>query len=441
MSDQSVLRTNQHLNSQFTFVMHTINNNYNKEVGYSSHHNSMFNAIFFQLQQQNEQLRQIPKGVVQEAEAKIKSPGKTTTILNTVYTQNKKAVSPKKNNEDWTEFVEADILEHLNLPRALTLGSKQINQDTGLATFPNLLTRKKKTTEDGYRVLEIEIDLGKNILYQCSTADGLEQAYSHHTNARASLRPFYYNQSMKKRRRRLELSYRKGSGRLAAYERKISSAKKPIVFVGDRGHGFGSRIKTVGEQVNRETDYKMKFVMPFVNSVSYVNDRFQIYWDVPFDFYDCSNMNIQHRQTSNAKFAEIGFLEIEAVETKPFLQQLLATTTILYDLKIDEAKSPREFMTFGVMVYGSIVEYYIHQYHPPQSSTAQSSSYSFKLIQKCTLPTLSSTCTHMLSLEYLIYYNKLMEDSLARDSDIHKPYLYSLIDNVFTPIVTLLNLD
>lgn len=60
-----------------------------------------------------------------------------------------------------------------------------------------------------------------------------------------------------------------------------------------------------------------------------------------------------------------------------------------------KAKSPREFMTFGIMVYGSIIEYYIHQYHPPQSSTeappSTSAPYTFKLIQKCTLPTLSST--------------------------------------------------
>ncbi|EIE80505.1 hypothetical protein RO3G_05210 [Rhizopus delemar RA 99-880] len=39
----------------------------------------------------------------------------------------------------------------------------------------------------------------------------------------------------------------------------------------------------------------------------------------------------------------------------------------------------------------------------------------------------------MLSLEYLIYYKKLMEESLARDSDIDKPYLYSTIDCGFIP--------
>ncbi|KAI8643845.1 hypothetical protein BD408DRAFT_463702, partial [Parasitella parasitica] len=99
--------------------------------------------------------------------------------------------------------------------------------------------RPQKTGTEFWRWKRI---LEKNSLYQCSTSDGLEQAYSHHTNARASLRSFYYNQSMIKRRRRLELSYRKGSDRLAAYERK-SCCKKPIMFVGDRGHGFGSRIK------------------------------------------------------------------------------------------------------------------------------------------------------------------------------------------------------
>lgn len=115
--------------------------------------------------------------------------------------------------------------------------------------------------------------------------------------------------------------------------------------------------------------------------------------------------------------------------------------------RVVKAKSPREYMTFGVMVYDSIVEYYIHQYHPSQSSTAAisarlSSSYIFKLIQRCTLPMLSNTYTHMmLSLEYLIYYKKLMEESLARDSDIDKPYLYSTIDCGFIPTVTLLNLD
>ncbi|KAI8639040.1 hypothetical protein BD408DRAFT_435499 [Parasitella parasitica] len=106
--------------------------------------------------------------------------------------------------------------------------SKQTNQDNILATFTNLLARKKKTTGNGYRVLEMGKGLGKNNLYQCSTADGLEQAHSHHTNAHASLHSLYYNQSMTKRRRRLEHSYRKGSDRLAAYEKRSPGVKSRL---------------------------------------------------------------------------------------------------------------------------------------------------------------------------------------------------------------------
>lgn len=200
-----------------------------------------------------------------------------------------------------------------------------------------------------------------------------------------------------------------------------------------------------------------------------------IYKDVPFDFYDSSDMSIQHRQTSDAKFVEIGGLEIGGVEIKPFytaatdidndIVRLGEITKRMLHRRVMKAKSPRELITFGIMVHGSNVEYYIHQYNPtPSSSSTTSSStstssssiptaaaaatpapsslYSFKLIQKCTLPALSSTYTHiMLSLEYLIYYKKLMDDSLARDSDINKPYLYSPNNSIFSPTVTLLNLD
>jgi hypothetical protein len=177
---------------------------------------------------------------------------------------------------------------------------------------------------------------------------------------------------------------------------------------------------------------------------------------VPFDFYDCSNIGIQHRQTSDAKFVEIGGLGFGAVEIEPFrkaaasidndIVRLGEITKRMLQRRVIKAKSPREFMTFGVMVDGSFVEYYIHQYHPPSPSTAavpspSSPSYTFKLVQKCTLPTLSIACTHMmLPLEYLIYYKKLIEDSLTRGSDIDKPYLYSPIDCIFTPTVTLLTL-
>ncbi|KAG2196295.1 hypothetical protein INT46_008379 [Mucor plumbeus] len=163
--------------------------------------------------------------------------------------------------------------------------------------------------------------------------------------------------------------------------------------------------KPMEDKDNRETDYQIKFVVPF------------------------------HRQTSDAKFVEIGSLGFGAVEIEPFhtaaasidndILRLGKISKRMLHRRVMKAKSPREFMTFGVMVGGSVVEYYIHQYHLPSPSTAaisssSSPSYTFKLVQKCMLPTLSN--------------------SLTRGSDIDKPYLYSPIDCIFAPTVTLLTL-
>ncbi|KAI9356465.1 hypothetical protein BD770DRAFT_390283 [Pilaira anomala] len=181
-------------------------------------------------------------------------------------------------------------------------------------------------------------------------------------------------------------------------------------------------------------------------------------------------MSILHRQTPDAKFVEIGGVEIGTVEVKPFntstvdidndIVRLGEITNRMLHQRVLKAKSIREYMTFGIMVYGSVVEYYIHMYHPPITSStaaAQSSSraaaaaattqsppsYEFKLIKKSTLPTLASTYTYMmLSLEYLVYFKKLMEESLAQDTDIHKPYMHNSPDDcVFKPTVTLLKLE
>ncbi|KAI8641782.1 hypothetical protein BD408DRAFT_467729, partial [Parasitella parasitica] len=110
----------------------------------------------------------------------------------------------------------------------------------------NSLTRKKKTNEKGTEFWRWKRILEKIVFINAQQLMVWSKPISYHTNSRASLRSFYYNQSMIKRRRRLELSCRKGFHRLAAYEKKSSGAKRLIMFVGDRGHGFGSRIKRHG---------------------------------------------------------------------------------------------------------------------------------------------------------------------------------------------------
>lgn len=136
-----------------------------------------------------------------------------------------------------------------------------------------------------------------------------------------------------------------------------------------------------------------------------------------------------HMQSSSRSVA----WKLGAVEVKPFLPFLVdidnaivrlgKITKRMLQVRVSKAKSEREFFTFGVMVYGSVVEYYIHQYHLSAAAASSSTStltptpspvYTFELIKSCTLPTLPTTFIHMyLSLEYLIYCKKLMEDSLA----------------------------
>lgn len=95
-------------------------------------------------------------------------------------------------------------------------------------------------------------------------------------------------------------------------------------------------------------------------------------------------MSIQHRQTSDAKFVEIGGLEIGALEVKPYrtpavdidndIVRLGEMTKKMLHRRVVKAKSEKEFVTFGVMIYGSTVEFYIHQYHPSQPTTTETTT-------------------------------------------------------------------
>lgn len=146
---------------------------------------------------------------------------------------------------------------------------------------------------------------------------------------------------------------------------------------------------------------------------------------------------------------EIGGMEIDAHKIQPFntaaadidnyIVRLGEITKRMLYRTVIKAKSTKESMTFGVMTYSSIAEHCIHQYHPPKPSLASTSaSDTSKLIQRCTLPTLSSTQTYrMLSLEYIMYCKKLLEDSLAQNSDTDKPYLFSYMDTGTIPTIFL----
>ena len=80
-------------------------------------------------------------------------------------------------------------------------------------------------------------------IHQCPTVGELQEAISHHCNAREKLRLFYYSNSQRKQRRRMELEKRRFYDKLAEVKRKSSDAKRSTVIIGGRGHGIGSRIK------------------------------------------------------------------------------------------------------------------------------------------------------------------------------------------------------
>ncbi|KAI8063418.1 uncharacterized protein B0P05DRAFT_581120 [Gilbertella persicaria] len=208
---------------------------------------------------------------------------------------------------------------------------------------------------------------------------------------------------------------------------------------------------------NMENDYKIKYVVPFVNAAFDVHDKLTVYWDAPLNLYTNSNMKIQKRQTTDAKFTAIDGTEIGVVEIKPFNTpsktvdedrvRLAEISKKMLHKRILAAKSEKEFITFAIMIAGNDIEYFVHEYKPQELTASNedgidnAKKYTFRLLKNSILPTLSKTFSHMsVSLESLFHYKKMMAKSIASTSDIEKPYLYRDSCKEFEPTVTLLKL-
>jgi len=135
----------------------------------------------------------------------------------------------------------------LKLPESHTVGPQQIAQRTGLTSYMSSLVNKKKRTAAGHQVMEAEERLSGCSIHQSTTVEELDRNYQVHEQCRESVRSFYYSNNQCKRRRHLELSKRRAHDRIAAAEQKASGSKEGgkalVMFIGDRGHGVGSRIK------------------------------------------------------------------------------------------------------------------------------------------------------------------------------------------------------
>ncbi|KAG1174573.1 hypothetical protein G6F70_000994 [Rhizopus microsporus] len=207
---------------------------------------------------------------------------------------------------------------------------------------------------------------------------------------------------------------------------------------------------------NMENDFKIKYVAPFVNAAFDVNDKIVVYWDTPLNLYVNSNMKIQRRQTTDAKFTTIDGIEIGVVEIKPFNTpfeiveedrvRLAEISKKMLHKRILAAKSEKELNTFAIMIAGNNIEYFVHEYNPQESTAASrdgiNAKYTFRLLKNSILPTFPKTFSHMsILLESLLHYKKMMAKSIASTYDAEKPYLYRDNYKQFEPTVTLLKLN
>jgi hypothetical protein len=121
-----------------------------------------------------------------------------------------------------------------------------IDHQTGGKKMRRRLERAKRTKK-GRKVRDIEMNLSKASLHDAKSVDGLKQRYDQFKEAKQPLRDFYYSEKRLKDTRHYKLQKRKVLDQLCSEERSYvtgKSKKKPVLFVGDRGYGVGSRIKS-----------------------------------------------------------------------------------------------------------------------------------------------------------------------------------------------------
>jgi hypothetical protein len=86
-----------------------------------------------------------------------------------------------------------------------------------------------------------EKTLTQNSITHATSSKEFQGGVSVHKSFNPSMREFYYSSSFSKRRR-LETSKRRFKNKIAFKERKFCSSN-PLMFIRDRGHGIGSKIR------------------------------------------------------------------------------------------------------------------------------------------------------------------------------------------------------
>ncbi|KAI9262954.1 hypothetical protein EDC94DRAFT_561190 [Helicostylum pulchrum] len=142
-----------------------------------------------------------------------------------------------------SEFHESD---YLSLPKIFEIYSKDIDHGSGQKKIRQHLIRSKKESIVGQEVQKLELDLCKEDISSARTTADIDNWYEKQKSARDPLRNFYYSSKRDKRKRTYELQKQKYVDQLCSKECKYVSSSGntvPVLFVGDRGYGIGSRLK------------------------------------------------------------------------------------------------------------------------------------------------------------------------------------------------------
>ncbi|KAI7867031.1 hypothetical protein BDF14DRAFT_1968521 [Spinellus fusiger] len=163
---------------------------------------------------------------------------------------------------------------------------------------------------------------------------------------------------------------------------------------------------------------------------SSVRNDFKKYRDTPLNIYTNSNMKIQKRQTTDAKFKTIDGMEIGVVEIKPFN----TPTEKVEEDRVRLAEISKKMLHKRILAAKKSTV-------ASRDQIDNAKRYTFRLLKNSILPTTPNTFSHMsLSLESLAHYKKMMVKSIASASDVEKPYIYSNNHKEFEPTITLLKL-
>ncbi|CAO3626627.1 unnamed protein product [Mucor hiemalis] len=97
---------------------------------------------------------------------------------------------------------------------------------------------RKKRNDDG--IIEIEKELASSSLKRATNFTDLEERYGKQQRYQQKAPSFYFSKTMLKMKRRREIGRRRGKDRACSLERRATGGiAPPIMFIGDRGYGYG----------------------------------------------------------------------------------------------------------------------------------------------------------------------------------------------------------